>query len=57
MNPDLEEDLQRWEARTASLDEIEAFHPVRTSESSPSCMRALACSRRRQRRTPRPDGS
>jgi hypothetical protein len=27
MNPDLEEDLQRWEARTASLDEIEALHP------------------------------
>jgi hypothetical protein len=27
MKPDLEEDLQRWEARTASLDEIEALHP------------------------------
>jgi hypothetical protein len=27
MNPNLEEDLQRWEARTASLDEIEALHP------------------------------
>ena len=27
MNLDLEEDLQRWEAHTASLDEIEAHHP------------------------------
>lgn len=27
MNPDLEEDLQRWEAGTASLDEIDALHP------------------------------
>ncbi|MGA9159634.1 MAG: hypothetical protein WB297_02045 [Actinomycetota bacterium] len=27
MNPDLEQDMQRWEARTASLDEIEALHP------------------------------
>ena len=26
MNPDLEEDLQRWEAGTASLDEIDAHH-------------------------------
>jgi hypothetical protein len=27
MNLDLEEDLQRWEAGTASLDEIDAHHP------------------------------
>jgi hypothetical protein len=27
MNPDLEKDLQRWEAGRASLDEIDAHHP------------------------------
>ena len=27
MNPDLEQDLERWEAGTASLDEIDAQHP------------------------------
>ena len=27
MNPDLEQDMERWEAGTASLDEIDAQHP------------------------------